>query len=116
MRVTVAVDNVIFLDGNDVAEIAAFVKALRNVVSAKPKPEREPESEPGSEEEVSLSAAQLETWQWLVRNDTVIGRTAAEAAEALGITLGAAHTRMSTLVKNGVAHRVTRGQYRPGEN
>lgn len=123
MKVTVDIDNVIILDGNDVAEIAAFVKALRNgsapapaSAPAKPGKKRGPYKKKAKPvEEVELSAQTYETWQWLVANDDPNGVKVNAIADGLGITVHAATFRCNKLIEKGLAYRVRRGRYRPGE-
>ena len=116
MKIVVALNGEVSIESNgtDPKTVAELIRELQHPSKKKkaaPAPAPEPEVE-----EVSLSSAQLETWQWLVDNDSMMaGRSAADVAAALDINVPAAQHRLSMLVKNGMAHRVSRGLYRPGE-
>lgn len=70
---------------------------------------------PAAVEKVDLSEALSQTWNWLVANDVRGGHSAIEVAEALGIKPATANYRLTALITNGLAHRVSRGFFRAGE-
>lgn len=124
MKVTIDLNNVIILDSDDMAEIAAFVTAFRNgVVEAKAKPAK-PESLPRKPapkkkrkdaKQVDLAPETFDTWQFLVNNDRLDGLYIHQIAHTMGCTVHAATWRCNKLIGKGLAHRVTRGYYRAGD-
>lgn len=112
MKVTMGLDGVIVLDGDDVNEIASFVLALRGDSSA---PAKKRKVETQSVEEVPLSAALTDTWNYLVARDNVGGVATSAIAYGTNTSAATVVNRLNTLIEKGLAHRVKRGHYRPGE-
>jgi len=63
----------------------------------------------------SLSPELAQTWEWLVVHDGPDGIVVTNIADGLKITVNAATFRCNRLIEKGLAHRIRRGRYRPGE-
>jgi len=70
---------------------------------------------PEPPESASLSPQLVQTWEWLVAHDNPNGVQVHAIATGLNITVHAATFRGNRLIEKGLAHRVRRGRYRPGE-
>jgi hypothetical protein len=115
MRVTVATTGEVFIETRDAAEAASFVRELRNGKTpqrrrraALPKP-KELESE-----DIPLSSALVDTWNWLVKHDDAEGCHSRDVAKGLGIQEHAVIYRLNKLVEKDLAHRTRPGRFRAG--
>lgn len=118
MKIIVALNGEISIEtnGSDPKAIAALIRELH-------KPAKKTKTAPAPAEPVdtglavdpAVSPQQMQTWQWLVNNDAPTGRSAQDLADALGLENGTAGLRLSRLVQNGLAHKVSRGLYRAGD-
>jgi len=64
---------------------------------------------------VELSPKLVDTWNWLVANDTPRGVALAEIAVAMNLAHATTTWRLNALIKKQMAYRVRRGRYRAGE-
>lgn len=113
MRVTVTTTGDVVVDADTPAQAAAFVRELR----AGRKPGRKKKARPLEIESIEepLSPALVDTWNWLVANNTDAGVTATDCAAGLDIAHNTATYRLKQLVSKDLAHQPERGRYRPGE-
>lgn len=114
MKVTITLDGDVVVDTDDPTQALAMVAGLRNGTKPKPKQKRKKEKFV-VDQEVQLSKELVDTWNWLVANDTPTGSKPEYAAGPLGCTVATAAQRMQKLVAEGLAYRVKRGYYRSGE-
>lgn len=121
MRVSVGTDNVIWLDSDDMNEIANFVQALRGLGESAPESELAPEPKKKRKrgmtvsEEIPLSPQLMETWNWMVVNNCSSGLSIQEVASGLNLQYDTANYRLRQLYKKGLVHRTHPGSYAPGE-
>jgi len=119
MKVTVTPDGEVSFDTDDIVQAVNMIKALRNGATSPMRKKRGPYKKRSSgpvEEIVPVSPSLVETWQWLVDNDKPTGAAIQEIADGLGIKNPAVTFRLNKLIQKGLAHKVRRGYYRPGES
>lgn len=113
MRVTVTTSGDVVVDTDSPAQAAAFVRELHG--AKKPGRRKKPKPLAIESAEEPLSEPLIDTWNWLVANDTPTGIAIADVAEGLSINVSTAHYRLRQLVEKALAHQPARGRYRPGE-
>jgi hypothetical protein len=117
-RVTVSSNGQVTVESDGAAETAALVHELRGGrargragskgrVGSKKKLELE-------SEDVPLSTALVETWNWLVKHDSPEGLHVNEVAEGLDIKAATANYRLTALMGKELAHRTRPGYFRAG--
>jgi hypothetical protein len=114
MRLTVASDGSVIVDTSDPAEAAAFVRQLRDSKPPKRRRKAAPKPLEIESEDIPLSSALVDTWNWLVANDSPEGAHAKRVAEALGVKEATAIYRLGKLTEKELAHKTSPGHYRAG--
>lgn len=113
MKVTVTPAGEVVVDTDSPAQAAAFVRELHR--GKKPTRKKKPKPLEIESIEEPLSQELVDTWNWLVANNTDEGVTAADCAEGLDIKPLTARYRLHQLVTKELAHQPGRGRFRPGE-
>jgi hypothetical protein len=101
VKITVGADGEVTVETTNVNEALAMINALRNGRN--------------KEADVPLSPLLHQAWEWLVAHDSPEGVSPVVMAEEFGVPTATATWRLSALIRKGLAHRVARGCYRPGE-
>lgn len=113
MRVTVTATGDVVIDTDSPAQAAAFVRELHG--GKKPGRKKKPKPLAIGSVEEPLSQPLVDTWNWLVANNTEPGVTATDCATGMDIAHNTATYRLKQLVAKELAHQPERGRYRPGE-
>jgi len=118
MRVTLP--SGVVIESTDDVEAEWLAKLILNGVATKPTTPTTPKKSHHKKkvtppEMQSLSSELAQAWEWLVAHDDPDGIRVTVLAEGLGITVHAATFRCNRLIDKGLAHRIRRGRYRPGE-
>jgi DNA-binding NarL/FixJ family response regulator len=114
MKITVTPAGELVIDA-DAAETASLIKSLRNgkVPHAR---KAKKQTKALESESVPLSNALVDTWNWLVANDTADGLSSQDVARGLDLKPHTATYRLNTLVEKDLAFRVVPGRYRAGSS
>ena len=120
MKITITPNGDVTFDTDDLRQIGQaldMIKGLRNGTHAPaPKKSHKKKIAEPVVMDGTLSTQLTATWNWLVNNDNPAGMTTDQISGGLGITTHAATWRLNQLIDKGLAHRVKRGCYRPGES
>lgn len=117
MKVIVFPNGEVTFETERVDQALEMVKGLRNgthAPAAKKSRKKNPVATP-SVEEVPLSPALIQTWEYLVANDSSSGTSYQELAKGMDIKPATATWRLQQLRKKGLVHRTQPGMYKPGE-
>ena len=115
MRITLP--SGVIIESTDEGEVERLARLILNGTGAPPPPPKKTHHKkvtPAVETE-KLSPQLAETWTWMVAHDTPAGINVHQVAEGLHITVHAATFRLNGLIGKGLARRLRRGWYRPGE-
>ncbi len=113
-RITVTPNGQVITECDSATETAALVRELRN--GKAPRRRRAPSKQKLEieSEDIPLSPALVETWNWLVKHDNPQGCHSRDVADGLGIKEHAVIYRLTKLVEKELAHRPQPGHFRAG--
>ena len=120
MKVIVSPNGEVIFETENTTQALDMIKALRNGTApskpAKRGPYKKRTTPVEQVEEIPLSPRLVETWEWLVANDSESGVRVPDIARGMGLRTGTVTWRCNQLIDKGLAHRIGRGRYRPGES
>jgi hypothetical protein len=116
VKVTDTRDGDVVVDTHDAAEAAAFVRELHDGKGSTKRRRRAPAKKALEleSEDIPLSPALVETWNWLVAHDDPDGQHSSDVAAGLGINEHTSLYRLNKLIDRELAHRIRPGRYRAG--